>query len=116
MSRKEFIPPTKTATAKKIKTAKKLKLESELPPKDLEDLWGAVIAISTAHNLLNNGSFPYAHRNGVGVALEFLGALHKKTLTQCVEHPKQHLIPEIATLAAAQKVANGEANAPNPAN
>lgn len=112
MSRKEFIPPSKTTPAKRLKLAKATKQVA--PPEDLQDLWQAVIAISTIHNLLNQGYFQYAHRNAVGVGIAFMGQLHKKALADCVSHPKQHLIPEIATLNAAQKVANGEATAPTP--
>lgn len=114
MSRKEFIPPTKTAPAKKIKLAAAKK--EEKVPKDLEDLWAAVIAISTIHNLLQEGMFPHRYNNAIGVGVAFMGQLHKKALADCVAHPKQHLIPEIATLNAAQKVANGEAKSPTPTN
>jgi hypothetical protein len=102
-----FIPKSKS----QVKRLRAMKKEEEIP-KDLADIWSAVVAVSTAHNLLQNGHFTYAHRNAVGVSIAFLEELHAKALEDAVNHPKQHLIPEIAKLNEEnQKVKNGQTTA-----
>ncbi len=94
--KEDFIPKTKTR--KRLATVKAAKKEEI--PKDLEDQWAAVIATSTAHKLLQEGHFTYAHRNAVGVAIAFLSELYDQTILQAYKHPKQEMIPEIATVYA----------------
>jgi hypothetical protein len=115
MSRKDMIPVTKKAVQQKVTKLKK-QAEAELPPEDLQNIYQALIAISTAHKLLQEGHFAYSHRNAVGVSLAFLEELHKNAVKDAAAHPKKEMIPELVTLLAAQKVADGKATAPTPAN
>ncbi len=103
------IPVTKKAVQTKLRKAKK-EVEAQTPPQDLQDMWSAVTAIATAHSLLQNGHFTYAHRNAVGVSIAFLEGLHKKALEGCAAHPQKDMIPELAKLLAT-KEKDGEAEA-----
>lgn len=92
---KNFIKEKKSKAKVKMVEPKESKPQ-ELPPKDLQDLWGAVICLATTHNLLQqHGSFPFAFNNSIGTSLKFLEGLYKDALAKCADHPKKDLIPEI---------------------
>jgi len=97
----EITPIPKTKKAIKIK---KKVAEAKEVPKDLQDAWAAVVAISTAHKMLQEGHFTYAHRNAVGVSLAFLEELHEKAFQDAARHEKADMIPELKTLI--EKVKN----------
>jgi len=92
------IPKTKKAA----KPKKELEAIPEVP-KDLADKFGAVTAVATAHKLLQEGHFTYAHRNAVGVSLAFLEELYATCLDEAGKHPDAHLIPQIAKMIADRK-------------
>jgi len=99
------IPKTKKAAKPK---AEKVQAAVEIP-KDLADIWSAITAIATAHKLLQEGHFTYAHRNAVGIAIAFLEQLHGNALSDAAAHPQKHLIPEIEQLLASRKAQDEQA-------
>ncbi len=100
---KDVSPIPKTKRAAKPKT----KPQEEIP-QDLSDKWGAIVAIATAHKLLQEGLFTYAHRNAVGVSLAFLEELHFEALKSAKKHPKSDLIPDIQKQLSARMETNGK--------
>ncbi len=95
------IPKTKRAAKPKAKPQEEI-------PKDLSDRWAGVVALATAHKLLQEGLFTYAHRNAVGVSLGFLEELHFEALKSAKEHPKSDLIPDIQKQLSARMESNGK--------
>lgn len=110
-----MIPQTKKAIQQKVNKIKKT-IDAEAAekapeiPKDLEDLWAAVIAISTTYKMLQEGMFPFRFNNAVGVSLKFLEQLHEKTFADCAKHGSAHLIPELQQLIETNKQ-NGKTTA-----
>lgn len=92
--KEDFIPKVKRIPRK----IKETEPEAVSLPKDLEDLWAAVIAISTCHKVLQEGMFPFRFNNAIGVSLKFLEELHTKAVTDASAHPNWDLIPELKEL------------------
>lgn len=101
----QFIP----AKRKPAKPRKLKSVESKSAiPKDLEDKWGAVQAVATAHNLLHKGLYTHDYATAVKASLGFLLELHKQTVEDALKHPLAHLIPELKLELDKKEAANGQ--------
>lgn len=73
------------------------------PAQDLLDKVKATKAIVTAHSLLGVGMFQARNHDAVQQSIEFLGALHKQILSECLEHPDADLIQDLVDYREAVK-------------
>lgn len=76
---------------------------SPAPSQDLVNKVQAAKALVTAHSLLGVGMFQHRHNEAVTQSLDFLAALHKQILTECLEHPDAHLVQDLVDYAAEAK-------------
>lgn len=65
------------------------------PAQDLQDKVQAAKALVTAHSLLGVGMFQHRHQEALTQSLQFLAALHKQILEECLAHPDADLIPDL---------------------
>ena len=73
------------------------------PSQDLLDKVQATKALVTAHSLLGVGMFQARNHEAVTQSIEFLAALHKQILTDCLQHPDAHLVQDLVDYAEAAK-------------
>lgn len=73
------------------------------PAQDLLDKVQATKAIVTAHSLLGVGMFQHRHSESLKQSIEFLAALHKQILAECMLHPDSDLIPDLVEYKAEAK-------------
>ncbi len=65
------------------------------PADELINKVQATKALVTAHNLLGVGMFQARNQEAVKQSLEFLAALHKQILEECLAHPDAHLVQDL---------------------
>lgn len=73
------------------------------PAQDLIDKVQATKALVTAHSLLGVGMFQHRHSEALSQSIDFLAALHKQVLDECLEHPDSDLIPDLVEYKEAAK-------------
>lgn len=80
---------------------KKTKKSENLVPtpveisKELSDKLGSLRAITQAHNLLQQGHFPYSYKQAIEQSLIFLQALHEQVKADALADPQADLVPEL---------------------
>jgi len=70
---------------------------------NLQDKVKAAKALDTAHSLLGVGMFQHRHSEALKQSIEFLAALHKQVLDECLNHPDSDLIPDLVEYKEAAK-------------
>ena len=70
---------------------------------NLQDKVKAAKALVTAHSLLGVGMFQHRHSEALKQSIEFLAALHKQVLDECLNHPDSDLIPDLVEYKEAAK-------------
>lgn len=76
---------------------------SPAPAEELINKVQATKALVTAHSLLGIGMFQARNQEAVKQSLEFLAALHKQLLEECLNHPDAHLVQDLVDYAAEAK-------------
>lgn len=101
---------TKPKTAKlTIPNYKKKQIQKKKEPAQaLKDNVASLKALVLTSSLLQEAPLPWAHRDRVSAALDFLAALHGQVLQAAISHPDAHLIPELAETI--EKLKKGDEN------
>jgi hypothetical protein len=73
------------------------------PAQDLVDKVQATKALVTTHSLLGIGMFQHRHSEALQQSIDFLAALHKQILTECLKHPDANLVPDLVEYAEQAK-------------
>lgn len=76
---------------------------SPAPADELINKVQATKALVTAHSLLGIGMFQARNQEAVKQSLDFLAALHKQILEECLNHPDAHLVQDLVDYAAEAK-------------
>lgn len=76
---------------------------NKIVSQDLLDKVQATKAIVTAHSLLGVGMFQHRHSEALKQSLDFLTALHKQILDECIVHPDADKVQELVDYRAEQK-------------
>jgi len=87
----EFIPP---------------KGEPQVPqsiiPKDLQEQWDACKTVSTAFNVMQNGSYAHMYMKALDFSLCWLKGLHEEFVDKALKHPQAHMISELREIKQTQ--------------